>query len=194
MYRLLESIRVENGMMMNQNYHQHRISESSKKLNLTPFDLHKIEIPDNYKNGMVKLRIVYSFDIESIKFEFYNMKKINSLKIIENDSIEYKYKFYDRSRLNDLIHFKGNCDDIIITKYGFLTDTSYSNIVFSKNGEYFTPNTPLLAGTMRQKLLDKKIINEISIKISDIDKFEYCKIINAMIKIEDSPKIKEIVF
>lgn len=194
MCQLLESIRIENGVMMNLEYHQRRINESSKNFNHNSFDLKQIIIPDNFRIGLVKLRIVYSDKLESIEFENYKMREIKSLKIVENNQINYHFKYLDRTEINELFNLKENCDDILIAKNGFITDTSYANIVFSKNGEYFTPKTPLLAGTMRQYLLDNGLISQIPIKILDFDKFENCKIINAMIKLEESPVITKVIF
>jgi len=194
MYQLLESIKIENGIIINQEYHQRRIDDSAKKLNQNKFELAEILIPQEYKLGVYKMRIIYSNKIEEIDFQEYQIKKIECLKLVENDNINYNFKFLNRIEIENLLIQKGNCDDIIIAKNGEITDTSYSNLVFIKNGEYFTPINPLLKGTKREYFINEKILNPILIKPRDIDRFEYCKIINAMINIDDSPIILNIRF
>ncbi len=57
---------------------------------------------------------------------------------------------------------KKTADDIIITKNGNITDSSFSNLVFeSSDGALFTPETYLLeGGTKRKFLLKNGIIRE----------------------------------
>ncbi len=194
MYQLLETIKLENGIIINQGYHQRRIDDSAKKLNQNKFELAEIIIPQEYKFGIYKMRIIYSEKVEKVELQKYQIKKIERLKFIENDKITYNFKFLNRIDIENLLVQKGNCDDIIIAKNGEITDTSYANLIFIKNGEYFTPINPLLNGTKRDYFIDEKILNPILIRPKDIDRFEYCKIINAMINIDDSPIIQNIRF
>ena len=68
---------------------------------------------------------------------------------------------------------------------GFITDTSYSNVVFNKNGELYTPYHPLLNGTKRQKLLSEGVIKEAQISVNSIKEFDRVWLINALLDIED---------
>lgn len=193
MCQLLESIKVEDGIIFNLDYHQKRIDFSSKHFNQNGFKLSEIIIPQEYSCGLFKLRIIYSDNIEKIEFEKYKKKQVECLKIIISNTIEYNFKFANRVQLNELLSLRDDSDDIIIVKNGEFTDSSYSNLLFIKNGEYFTPISPLLKGTKRSYLIDNKIINPILITVKDLDKFEYCKIINSMIDIENSPIISKII-
>ena len=71
-------------------------------------------------------------------------------------------------------------DEVIIVKDGYITDTSYTNLCFFDGTTWFTPDTPLLPGTMRQRLLDQGIIKEKSIPLSDLNKYQSISLINAM--------------
>ena len=73
--------------------------------------------------------------------------------MIENNKICYSLKLTDRSQINRLLKQKGNYDDILIVKNGFITDTSISNIIFYNGSKWITPAAPLLKGTCRDKLL-----------------------------------------
>jgi 4-amino-4-deoxychorismate lyase len=68
-------------------------------------------------------------------------------------------------------------------------------VVFKKSGTWFTPESPLLPGTMRQRLLDKGLIKTEMIRKEDIETFECFKLINAMLGFEGPEvSIKKIIF
>lgn len=194
MCQLLETICIKNGTMVNIENHQKRIDKSTAIYKYNSFDLSKVIIPESCLGGTFKLRIIYSNTIEKIEFVKYTPKKINSLKVIEDNRIDYSMKYLDRTSLERCLSKKKECDDIIILKNNELSDTSFSNLLFIRNEEYFTPLHPLLEGTKRSLLLQQGVIETQIIKLSDIDKFEYCKIVNSMINIEESPVITSIVF
>jgi len=103
--------------------------------NIFPIRLRKhIVIPTHLRKGLVKCRIVYSNDIQEITYTPYQPKSIKSLKLVEDNTIDYHCKYLDRNHINELYTQRGNCDDIIIVKNGMLTDSSYSNIALRKDG------------------------------------------------------------
>jgi 4-amino-4-deoxychorismate lyase len=189
---LIETIRVENGRLQNVSFHNERFNRSRKEL----FGIRKeidlesnIEIPLSFSTGRQKCRIVYSTKIISIAFEEYIIKIPKTLQMVEDDTIEYAYKFQDRKHIEKL---KLNCktDDILIIKNGFIKDTSYANIVFWDGEKWFTPSSPLLQGTMRSKLLLENTIHQEELRKSDIKLFKSARVINAMIGFEESPSIE----
>lgn len=192
MYRLFETIKISHGIMHNISLHNERFNRSRKQLFGIDVEL-KLEdficLPENISGDLYKCRIVYGKRIEKVEFLLYQLRRINSLKIVENNDIMYSYKFEDRSIINQLYELKEKCDDILIVKNGMVSDTSYCNIVFSDGIKLFTSTTPLLNGTKRQKLLNEGIINEIEIKHKDIHQFKKAILINAIIDIEDNIEI-----
>jgi len=196
MCQLFETIKVQYRVFKNIEYHNERFNTSRIEL----FGIHEsiyleneILIPENITNDIFKCRITYSDKIEKIEFEPYSTKILKSLKIVECNNIDYNYKYFDRSKINELYEHRGDCNDILIIKNGFVTDTSYANIVFWDGSNWITPSTPLLTGTKRQKLIDLKVITEKEIMVSDLQSFVKARIINAMINLEDSPNIKKII-
>lgn len=192
MCQLLETIKIENREIKNLFFHNERLNRSRKELfgindYLNLEDI--ISIPDKINNGVYKLRITYSQKIETIEFIPYKIKEITKLKIVEDNNILYDYKYSDRSILNKLLLSAPEADDIIIIKKGFVTDTSYSNLIFFNGTKWVTPATYLLNGTKRLFLLQKGIISEEEIRVADIKKYSQLKIINAMIDFEESPVI-----
>lgn len=189
---LLETIRIVDGCIMNASYHQRRAAESSlavfgKEIHLE-FD-HLI-IPDEFLKGVVKCRIVYDVHIHEITYEKYIPRKLESLKIVFDDSIEYSCKWLDRSRLSVLVAQRGDADEILIVKNGFLTDISYGNIVLLIDNELYTPKNCLLKGTRRQQLIDEGLLQEKELTIDDLRKSTSVFVINAMLGLEDKIEIK----
>jgi len=134
-----------------------------------------------YYTGLYKLRVIYSDKIEEIEFIPYTLRKIDNVKLIFNDEIDYTYKYLDKNPFNNLLAQKGTCDDIIIVKKGLITDASFANLVFFDGREYHTPSSPLLRGTKREELLDKKVISEKIITPDDLHNYIKAYFINAMI-------------
>ena len=178
--------------MMNISLHNERMNRSRKEL-LSADNYIKIEecirIPDELDNGIYKLRVIYSKEIVSFEFILYERKPVNKLKLVFDNEIEYKYKYLNRDSLNHLRSLRDTADEIIIVKNGFITDTSYSNLIFRKNDEWFTPTTYLLNGTQRQKLLQDGLVKEAEIKPEDFKYYSSVKLINSMIGFNESPEI-----
>jgi len=193
MYQLLETIKIVNGTFQNIEFHNNRFIKSYIELYKKSPDFLLIEkvrsINGFSSKGIVKCRFLYNKTDYKFEFTHYKKQKILSLKVIYNNKIDYSLKYVDRSYLNLLLNQKGNCDDILIIKNGFVTDTSFSNILFFDGKNYFTPSTPLLQGTYRAKLLSENKILEKAIKINDIKNYISFKLINAMRDIETEKDI-----
>jgi len=190
---LVETIRCENGILLNISFHNERFSRSMQGL----FGLRKeidlktiIIVPEFAGKGIYKCRVEYDREIRAIEFRPYFKKSITSLKLVEDNDIEYFYKFTDRKRIESLFAGRGECDDILIIKKGMVTDSSFSNIIFrDSDGRWVTPATCLLPGTRRAGLLKKGLISETDISYSDLNKYSEAKLINAMLGMEDTEGI-----
>ncbi len=185
---LIESICCVDGVLKNLHYHNARMNNSRYQL-FGCKDVINISdsttIPHYVKKGIWKLRIHYDMTINYIEYELYRKKSIQSLKLLYDDSIDYSFKYADRSHLTQLFEQRGEADDILIIKNGFVTDSSSANVVFYDGKEWFTPTTPLLLGTKRAKLLDEGIIKERYITVKDISLFTHISLINAFLDIGD---------
>jgi 4-amino-4-deoxychorismate lyase len=174
-------------------FHQARFEKSCAEYFgiQTNTDLEKsIEIPEFARTGLFRCRITYSRKIEKIEFIRHQYKKIKSLKLIEDNDIDYHYKYYDRERLNWLFEQRVSCDEIIIVKNDLITDCSYANIVFYDGEKWWTPDSPLLQGTQRTKLLGSGKISECRITPKDISKYKKAGLINALNNFEEMPQIE----
>lgn len=186
----LETIRVVDGIIEHSDYHIERMRQTCL------FHYHEFgfeKILDNLRvpeNGILKLNIWYNQYEKEIKISEYVPASIKKIEILECDpDFNYSFKYSDRSYLNSLLKSTCGADEIIISKNGFITDTSKANIVFEKNGKFYTPDTFLLNGTMRQYLLGSGKITETSIYAENIFDYEKMYFINALNALETAPVI-----
>lgn len=183
----IETIKVKDGVFYNLPLHIARLERTAVHFfGMAPsLKLSEGMIPEMLKIGLVKCRVTYSSEIISIEFEPYAFRRISSLTLVEDNDIDYMYKSVDRNSLNTLYSQRNSGDDTLIVKNGWITDTSYANVVFENAQGLFTPKSYLLGGIKRQYLLEKGIIKELAVSKHDIASFTKLYLINAMIDLED---------
>ncbi|HEX8040069.1 MAG TPA: aminotransferase class IV [Chryseosolibacter sp.] len=192
MCRLIESIRLHDGKFYNLFYHEQRMIRTLQTLfgQHPPIDLAAYLADTAYPpEGLFKCRIVYDRKTMHTTFTSYEPRKIQSLRVVHADYLNYEFKFEDRQALDRLFELRNGCDDILITRRGVVTDCSFANIIFRKGNSWVTPDRPLLRGTMRQNLMDRNAVQVQEITIPDLRSFQSFKIINAMVGF-DSPEIE----
>lgn len=183
MSQFIETIKLLNGEIMNLAYHQRRFNRSREQvlgIRGHPRLEQVLAIPGGLDKGLYKCRILYGEEVERIEFEPYHKMEISSLKLLESEEISYDHKYGDRSALTALYAQRGICDDILIVKAGCVTDSYFANVVFWDGQDWITPDTPLLAGTMRASLLDQGMLKEARILTKDLEDFQKLRLINAL--------------
>lgn len=188
----VESLKLKNGKIQNLDYHTERLNRSRKEW-YPEAEAIKLEsqliIPEKYQSGLFKVRVLYGRTIEKIEFEPYIFRTVKSLKVVYHECIDYHLKFTDRQILQELYAQRGDCDDIIIIKNGFVTDSFAANLLFFDGDKWYTPTTPLLKGTKRQFLLDRGFIAEKEIREEDIKTYQNVGLINAMVDPDEMPVV-----
>jgi 4-amino-4-deoxychorismate lyase len=179
--QLLETIYLKDGQLQNIDYHNQRFNEARKVIfdNQETVDLRDlINIPEENKTGDFRCRVIYENEIESVNFIKYVQKEIKKIRMVDIGDWEYDYKYADRSFLNNLLENNTDVDEVIMVKNGFITDCTIANLAFYDGKNWFTPNTPLLKGTKRSQLLDKQMVTEKEITLSDLKNYEGVCLIN----------------
>jgi 4-amino-4-deoxychorismate lyase len=193
MYRLVETIKILDGSVQNSSFHNERMNRSRFDLFGIKEELRLeeiITIPDSATGGIFKCRIEYGMQTGKPEFIKYSVRPVASLKLVEDNSIEYSYKFTDRSCFSRLLEKAGGCDEIIIVKNGMITDASYANLVFrDRAGRWITPASYLLPGTRRASLISSGTVKEEIVRVTDLKNYTEARLINAMIGIDDSEGI-----
>ena len=187
MSRFIESIKIEDQKAFLLDLHQKRVNQTFAHFGKEgSIDLAKIfKNLEHDEDGLYKLRIVYDLDKKfTTQLIPYAIPEIENFQLVENNSYDYSFKFEDRKEF-ERMKTKAKTEEIIVVKNNHITDTSYSNILFLKGKEWFTPTTYLLNGVMRQHLLHEKKIKEIEITLQNIKEFSHFQLINAMNDFDD---------
>lgn len=183
MYPLFESICIQDGKLINLHWHEVRFHNAywHHYDQPPPFNLLEgLGIPTEFAQGKVKLRIRYNQQDRNFHFEHYQFQKIQSLQLVYTMELDYQYKYSQREKLETLFAKRGNCDDVLIVREGWITDSSYANVVFFDGKDWWTPKNPLLEGTCRARLLAQGIIKEAELGVEDIKNFKGLKLVNAL--------------
>ncbi|WP_244271464.1 aminotransferase class IV [Prevotella intermedia] len=179
---------VEQGRIINLDYHLERIKNTRKHFwnteKTVPID--QLSALAATQDSKAKLRFTYDKEnIYNLSCMPYNTRKIERLKLLASNDIEYSYKSVDRSVINLLKAQAEPTDEIIIVKQNRLTDTSYTNIVLFDGSQWITPSTPLLKGTRRAQLLEAGRLIEREVLAADLKSFQSISLINAMMDLEE---------
>jgi 4-amino-4-deoxychorismate lyase len=116
----------------------------------------------------------------------YTPKTIRTIRPVETD-IAYPHKSIDRSALEALLAAHPSADEILVTWQGYLRDTTIANVALRQDGIWYTPDTPLLAGTVRARLIDEGRLFSRSIHRNDLTAYDGFAIMNALIGFVELP-------
>lgn len=187
MSQFIESIKIEDQKIFLLDLHQTRVNKTFEHFGKEG----SINIAEIYKNlqhdedGLYKLRISYGLDRQfRTQMIPYAISEIDNFQLIENNSYDYSFKFEDRKELEKMKTLS-KADEIIIVKNNHITCTSFSNLLFKKGKDWFTPTTYLLNGVQRQHLLKSKKIKETVITPQNLTEYSHFQIINSMNDFDD---------
>ena len=178
----LETLCLQGGVIQHLPYHQLRVASVFDSFGVAC----RVDLASTLKelppSGFYRVRCVYQLD-GTIHYTLhpYTKRTIKHLRVVEDDTIVYDKKYLNRNRLNELYEQRGVCDDVLIVKNGYLSDTTIANIALYDGKRWVTPTTPLLEGTTRKRLLENGTIIAREIHKEDIKSFQKIALMNAMI-------------
>ena len=183
MQQFVETIKIEGGKALNLNFHQARMESTMRHFFAdAPVPALADVLSPTPDMQFYKARVVYGGQgVEDVQYAPYKMREIRSLKLVEDNEIDYSFKSTDRTCLNSLTAQKGDCDEVLIVKNRLLTDTSFTNVAVFDGERWLTPKHPLLMGTKRASLLEKHVLKEADISVETLMNAQKVSLINAMI-------------
>ena len=189
-FPLFETLVIEQGKIRNIERHQQRYERSLQafygKQSAVDFPrifqlAEHIRVPlELADEPLIRCRIDYNAEKIQCRYFPYQRKHYRTFKPVICDHIDYGLKYADRTLLNELLAQKGDCDEIMIIKNGYVTDCTIGNLIFRQGTQWFTPDTPLLEGTQRAALLAQGRLKVRSILATDLSLFEEIRLINAL--------------
>ena len=188
MSQFIESIKVEDTEIFLLDQHQKRVNETfsyfGKEVSINIGEIFKSLKHD--EDGLYKFRITYDLTGKyRTQMIPYAMSEIANFQLVENNSYDYSFKFEDRKDLEKM-KILSKAAEIIIVKNNHITDSSYSNLLFKKGKDWFTPKTFLLNGVQRQHLLKTKKIKEAEITLQNLSEYSHFQLINALNNLDDA--------
>ncbi len=182
MQTFFESIKIVDGIIYNLDLHISRMNRAIKMYypNTNLIETLAINIPIQYKKGLVKCKVYYAASITEIEFSFYHRNYPKGFYYVKDDNINYNHKYTNREDLDTHRQMVNDGDEVIIVKHNLLTDSTYSNICLWDGKHWHTPKYPLLKGTKREQLLKENKIEEKVLLTEDIVNYLKISFINAM--------------
>jgi 4-amino-4-deoxychorismate lyase len=175
-----ETVRVEKGTIHNRIWHNRRLNRTIyENFGIrTDYDIADYILPPK-DSRLYRCKLLYAKEVDSVTLTPYRPRSYSMLKLV-HANIDYPYKSTDRGAIEDLFKERGEADDIIIVRDGMLTDTSIANIALYDGVAWYTPENPLLEGTMRASLLAEKKLKTKILKPDDLKKSVKFAVMNAM--------------
>ena len=187
MSQFIESIKIEDQEIFLLELHQKRVNTTFSHFGKEgSIDIAKIfKDLQHDEDGLYKLKITCDLN-KNYRTQLipYAISEIDDFQLVENNGYDYSFKFEDRKEFEKMIN-KAKASEIIIVKNNHITDTSFSNLLFLKGKEWFTPTTYLLNGVQRTHLLKNKKIKEAEITLQNITEYSHFQLINAMNDFDD---------
>lgn len=186
-YELIETMRLIDGEVKRQDYHEKRLSKSAAHFNFAPADFKTAiasYIEENeLTSGVYKLRATLAregkLNISHAALEENNQPLLAVLAaepiqgapdfIVHKTTVRHQYS----GKTNDsdvVLYYNDNLD---------ITEFNIGSIVIKEAGEFYTPplSAGILNGVMRQSLIDDNIITEKNITMNDLQlKYEKSQI------------------
>lgn len=180
-FPLFETIAIIDGEPKNLAYHQQRFESAIKQyFNEQPqWQLAEVIcVPDEFQQGSVRYRIDYNASEFQQQFSLYSPRKINSFQCVYTEDLDYRFKYSDRKRLDSLKTLQA--DEVIIINNGKVSDCTIGNLLFLKQGQWFSSQDYLLKGTQLTKLVETGVVDFVQITAQDLLQYEQIMMVNAL--------------
>lgn len=192
-FKLLESLGLINGEYLVFQEHLNRLTESSAffdfKLDLNQIKIDLKKISKRHPIGKWKIRLLLSNDgktsVETEKLSPFPKVVTSTLSdehICKDDLFLY-HKTTNRKLYNKHREKYKDLFDVLLWNENYeVTEFTMGNIVVDLNGKLYTPPVEcgLLAGTFRESLLQKEIIEEQKIMVNELKSAQKVWFINSV--------------
>lgn len=180
-FPLFETIAIIDGNIQNIEYHQARYHNACRNylknepvLNLAEI----INVPVKYQSGLVRCKVEYNSVEYQIQYFPYQAKRIEFFQVMQCENLNYQFKYTDREIFANLPISTNS--EVILLNDGKVSDCTIGNLLFLKNGKWFSPVDYLLKGTQLSRLLEKKRVELCRITADNLRDFEQVMMVNAL--------------
>ncbi len=188
----IETIRIQDGHACHLSDHADRMRRTADHFGFTaptlPQDL-EARLPADLRTGTVRCRVLYDHTLREVTFTPYRRRQIEQLFAVDTGTTDYAFKYADRAPLTRPQISLAETDELLFIRDGCLTDTSYTNLVLRRGDELVTPDTFLLDGTCRRRLLRMGRIRTARIRLQDLATYDELLLINAMMPLHEAIRL-----
>ncbi|WGE31163.1 aminotransferase class IV family protein [Actinobacillus genomosp. 2] len=180
-FPLFETIAIIDGEPQNLAYHQQRFESAMEQYFNVTSQRQLAEIicvPNEFQQGRVRCRIDYNANEFQQKFFHYTPRKIGSFQCVYVEDLDYRFKYSDRKRLDSLK--TSQADEVIIINNGKVSDCTIGNLLFLKQGQWFSSQDYLLKGTQLTVLVERQQVFLTKISVEDLSQYERVMMVNAL--------------
>ena len=188
----LETIRIQDG-------HAHHVADHIDRMHRTalhfgftapalPADLDAL-VPHTLRTGTVRCRIIYGHTLRELTFTPYRRRRLERLIAVDAGAMDYTFKYADRSPLERPNIPLSEADELLFVRGGYVTDTSYTNLILRRGDELITPDTCLLDGTCRRRLLRTAQVRTAQVRLSDLSAYDELLLVNAMMPLGEALRL-----
>lgn len=176
----LETMLCTDGEVRHLPYHQLRLNKTLQTFGSSvTYNLKSLITPP--PQGIYRCRFLYDASCFKVEYLSYTPKPVSTLRVIIDNEIDYPFKSTDRSKLDHLYTLRQGCDDILIVRNGYITDTAIANIALYDGIRWLTPENPLLEGTTRARLIEEGFLSPAPLRLEEIRYAQKVGIMNALI-------------
>lgn len=207
---LFETIKVVDKRPIMLYKHLKRINKGLKELNIDNY----IKETDvlNYINNETEVNYALKI-IATDKNTLIIKRKDNYIGLNRNEGIELKISNIIRNSTSHMVYYKslnyydniiekkkateeGYKEVIFLNEKGDISEGAVSNIFFIKDKKIFTPslNSGILAGTMREYIIDHYDVQEKNIDYRSLENYDSAFITNSLFGVQWIRKIDKIQF
>ena len=188
----LDTIRIQDGHARHVADHINRMRRTAQHFGFTapalPADLDAL-VPHDLRTGIVRCRIVYGHTLREITFTPYRRRRLERLIAVDAGTMDYAFKYADRSPLERPNLQLSEADELLFVRDGCVTDTSYTNLILRRGDELVTPDTFLLDGTCRRRLLRSAQVRTAQVRLSDLSAYDELLLVNAMMPLGEALRL-----
>lgn len=180
-FPLFETIAIIDGEPQNLAYHQQRFESAMEQYFNVTSQRQLAEIicvPNKFQLGRVRCRIDYNANEFQQQFFHYTPRKLNSFQCVYTEDLDYRFKYSDRKRLDLLKTLQA--DEVVIINNGKVSDCTIGNLLFLKQGQWFSSQDYLLKGTQLTKLVEEGMVQLVQITPQDLPQYEQVMMVNAL--------------
>ena len=147
MFQFFETIKYHNGEFFLLDYHEERMNRTRRE---TIGENEPVSLLANIKfrpedDQLYRCKVRYKKSIQTVDYFPYSLAVHKSIEIKDAGNYDYSYKSTDRKFLLDAVEASEQ-DEVLFVKNGFITDTSYCNVILHDGHQWVTPSTYLLKG------------------------------------------------